>query len=176
VHVEAFGLKAGEAVGDGLKALAYGTKILQAFVDAKIFLYVVGAKFVVQEGGKLFVWLEEGVFELGPEYVVAMIDALEGGVELAVQPFGHARAEDFGDFLTGRAPEADFAGALEDFADREVSLEDEVAAVFDPGQEVRSAQVHGDALPPGELGAEHEGSVLQSIANDLRAEAIGGGL
>ena len=176
MHVEALGLKFGEATGHNLEALPDGFEILQAFVDAEILLDVIGAELVPQEGRKLFVLLDERVFKVGAENMVAVVDAVQDGLKLAVQPFAHPRAEDFRDFSSGHAPETDIAGAFEDFADREVSFEDEVPAVFDLGQSVKAAQVHCQPLALGKLGSEHQRAVLEPILNDLSAEPIGGGL
>ncbi len=54
VHVEPFGLKAGKAVGNNLKALAHGFEILDPFFQSQI-SEVVGAELVAQEGGELLV-------------------------------------------------------------------------------------------------------------------------
>jgi hypothetical protein len=41
----------------------------------------------------------------------------------------HAGAEDLGDLVGAQPPQAEFAAAFEQLVDREVALEDEVAAI-----------------------------------------------
>ena len=137
---------------------------------------IIRTEFVAQEQGKLLVLFEEGVFAVGAENMVAVFDALQNGVEFAARPFAQAYAEDFGDLLGCHAPQPDFAGAFEDFSDREVTLKNEIATVFDLGQGIKPAQVHLGAFAPGELWTEHKGPILQALADDLRAEAIRGSL
>ena len=175
VHVEPFGLKAGKAIGNDLKALAHGFEILQSFFQTQIF-QVIGAEFIAQESGEFFILFDERVFEVGAKDVMAVIDAFQGAVKLAAHPLGHALAEDLGDFTGGHAPEAHVAGAFEDFADWEVTLEDEVSAIFGLGKEVRTAQVDGAALVAGELWSKHECPVLEPITDNLGIEPIRGGL
>jgi len=175
MHVEPFGLKGGVVVRDCLKTLPHGVEMFQAFFEAKIG-HVVRAELVAQESGELLVLFEEGILKVGAENVVAVLDPIEDGVKLAAKPFGQAYAENLGDLLAGHALETDFAGAFEDFADREVLLENEVATVFNLGQGVGPAHVHLLALAAGELGAEHKGPILQTLADDLGAEPIGGSL
>ena len=94
MHVEAFGLKAGKTVGNGLKSLAHSIEILQAFFQAQI-AEIVRAEFVSQEGGKLLILFDKGVFKVGTKYVMAVIDPFQGGVKLAAEPLCQALAEDF---------------------------------------------------------------------------------
>ena len=56
--------------------------MLQAFLQPEVG-EVVGAELVAQEGGELLVLLEEGVFPVGAEDVMAVLDLLQGGVQLA---------------------------------------------------------------------------------------------
>ena len=65
-------------------------------------------------------------------------------------------------------PQTELAAAFEQFVDRKVPLEDEVAAVFDLGDRVEARQVEPGALFGGELRAQDQ--------RDLRAQPIGGGL
>src|SRR5208283_2806469 len=174
MHVEAFGLKAGKAIGDDLKALAYGVEIFQPFFQTQSSQFV-GAEFIAKESGKLFVLFDKRVFEVGAKDVMAVIDTFQGAVKLAAHALGQALAEDLGYFTSGHAPEAHVTGAFEDFADREVSLEDEVSAIFGLGKEVRPAQVHGVALPVGEFGTKDQRPILEPIADDLGTELISGG-
>src|SRR6267142_1279794 len=58
VDVEPLRLETGEAGGDGLEALANGIEMVQALLKTEVG-EVVGDQFVAQEGGELFVLLEE---------------------------------------------------------------------------------------------------------------------
>jgi hypothetical protein len=58
MDVQALGLEAGEAVGDGLEPLADGVEMIQSFLQAEV-AQVVGAEFIAQKAGELLVLLEE---------------------------------------------------------------------------------------------------------------------
>lgn len=60
---------------------------------------------VAQEGGELFVVLDKGVLEIGPEYMMAMLDLLQRGVGFALQLPGDTAAEDFADPIGGDPPQ-----------------------------------------------------------------------
>src|SRR6516162_2966677 len=100
VDVEPLGLETGKPGGDGLEALADGVEMIQSFLEMEIG-EVVGDQLVAQEGGELFVLLEEGVFEVGAEDVMAVLDAIDHGGELAAHLAVQAGAEDIGDFVGG---------------------------------------------------------------------------
>jgi hypothetical protein len=123
-----------------------------------------------------FVLFKESIFPVGPKDVMPMLDLLQGGVQLAGQAAGDAGAEDFRDLLGGEAPQPQLAGALEEAMDGKVALEDEIPAVLDLTDGVEAPQVHGGSLPPGELGAQHQGPVFQALADHFRGEAVRGGL
>ena len=78
--------------------------------------------------------------------------------------------------LRGQAPQPELAAPLKDFVDGEVPFEDEVAAVLDLGDGVEARQVHAAALLLGELRSQDERPVVELLADDLRAEPVGGGL
>jgi len=137
VNVEPLCLETGKAGGDGLEALAHGLQMVQALLEAKIG-EIVGDQLVAQKGGELFVLLQEGVFEVGAEDMMAMFDAVDDGGELALHPAVDACAEDLGDLVGGQPPQADLAATLEQFVDREAALEDEVAAVLDLGDRIKT--------------------------------------
>jgi hypothetical protein len=77
------------------------------------------------------------VLELGTEDMVAVLDAVDDGGELATHPAVHTGAEDRGDLVAGEPPQTEFAAAFEQPVDGEVPLEDEVAAVFDLGDRIK---------------------------------------
>ena len=78
------------------------------------------------------------MLEVGTEDMVAVLDAVDDGGALAVHPAVNARAEDLGDLVGGQPPQAELAAAFEQLVDREVALEDEVAAVLDLGDRVKA--------------------------------------
>src|SRR5258708_9953491 len=65
---------------------------------------VVGDQLVAQEGGELFVLFEEGVLEVGAEDVMAVLNAIDDGGQLAADPAVQAGAEDLSDFVCSQAP------------------------------------------------------------------------
>jgi hypothetical protein len=73
VDVEALCLEFGEAVGDDLEFFANGIEVIESFLQAEV-AQVVGAEFVAQETGELFILLEEGVFPVRPENVMPVLD------------------------------------------------------------------------------------------------------
>ena len=62
---------------------------------------VVGDQLVAQEGGKLFVLLQKRVFEVGSQDVMAVLDAVDDGGQLAAHCAVQARAKDLGDLVVG---------------------------------------------------------------------------
>src|SRR4029077_8411398 len=99
---------------------------------------VVGDQLVAQEGRELFVLFEEGVLEVGAEDVMAALDAIDDGGELAANPAVQAGAEDLGDLVAGQPPQAELAAALEQLMDGKVALEDEVATILDLGDRIKA--------------------------------------
>src|SRR5258708_37495303 len=104
--------------------------MVQALVQPEIG-QIVGTDLIAQEGGELLVLLHEGMFEVGPEDMMPVLDLLQRGVELALQFLGDAYAEDLADLVRGQSPQPNLAGAFENAMDGEVALEDEIAAVLD---------------------------------------------
>src|SRR5437764_9847988 len=122
---------------DGLEALAHGVEMVQSLLETEIG-EVVGDQFVTQEGGELFVLLQEGVFEVGAEDMMAVLDAIDDGGQLAAHVAVQAHAEDLDDLVGGQPPQAELAAAFEQLVDGEVALEDEVAAILDLGDGVEA--------------------------------------
>jgi hypothetical protein len=67
---------------DGLELLADRLKVIQALLETEV-LEIVGAELVTQECGELLVLLQEGVLEVGAIDVMAMLDLVDDGRELA---------------------------------------------------------------------------------------------
>ena len=116
------------------------------------------------------------MLEIGAEDMVAVLGAVDDGGKFATHPAVHTCAEDCGDLVAGEPPQTELATAFEQFVDGKVPLEDEVAAVFDLGDRVEARQVEPGALLGGELGAQDQRPIVEPLADDLRAQPIGGGL
>src|SRR5207245_7613686 len=116
--------------------------MFEAFLEPEV-SEIVGAEFVAQEGGELLVLFEESIFPVGAEDMMAVLDLLQCGVELAWQAPGEAGAEDFRDLLSRKAPQPQLARALEEAMDGKVAFEDEIAAVLDLADGIEAPQVHG---------------------------------
>ena len=144
--------------------------MVQSLLEAEVG-EVVGDQLVAQEGGELFVLLEKGVLEVGAEDMMAVLDAIDDGGELAAHLAVQARAEDLGDLVGGQPPQAELAAAFEQFVDGKVALEDEVAAILDLGDRIKAREVELLALLGGELRPEDQGPVVEPLADDLRGSA-----
>src|SRR5437899_12181966 len=103
--------------------------MFEAFLEPEV-SEIVGAEFVAQEGGELLVLFEESIFPVGTEDMMAVLDLLQGGVELAWQAAGEAGAEDFRDLLRRKAPQSQLARALEEAMAGEAGFEDEIPAML----------------------------------------------
>ncbi len=68
---------------------------------------------VAQERRELFILLQEGVLEIGAEDMMAMLDLIDDGGELAARPAVKTGSEDRGNLVGGEPPQTKFATALE---------------------------------------------------------------
>jgi hypothetical protein len=125
VDIEPLRLEAGETVGDGLERLTDCIEMVQAFLETKV-AEVVGAEFVAQEGREFLILLEEGALEVGAEDMMAMLDLIDDGGELAAVPAVQAGAEDRGNLVGGEPPQAEFTTSLEQLVDGKVTLENKL--------------------------------------------------
>src|ERR1700730_18888418 len=139
--------------------------MVQSLFEAKVG-EIVGDQLVAQEGGKLFVLLQEGVLEVGAEDMMAVLDAVDDGGQLAAHPAVQTRAEDLGDLVGGQPPQTEFAAAFEEFVDGKVALEDEVAAVLDLGDRIKAGEIELLALLGGALRAQDQRPVVGPSARD----------
>src|ERR1700726_909845 len=103
MDIEPLRLEAGKAIGDGLETLADGIEMVQSLFEPEVG-EVVGDQLVAQEGGELFVLLQKRVFEIGAEDVMAVLDAIDAGGQLAAHCAVQARAKDLGDLVGGQPP------------------------------------------------------------------------
>src|SRR6516162_6857513 len=175
MNIEPLGLKASEAAGDDFERLADGIEIVQSLFEAEV-VEVVGAKLIAQERCEFFVLLQEGMLEVGAEDMMAMLNLVDDGGELAGQPAVQARAEYLGNLVGCQPPQSELPAALEQFVDGKVPFEYEVAAIFDLGYGIEARQLYPLALLDGELGPEDQGPIVEPFANDVGAQLVGGGL
>jgi hypothetical protein len=96
--------------------------MVQPFLETEIG-EVVGAQFVAQESREFLILFEEGALEVGAENMMAMLDLIDDGGELAAVPAMQAGAEDRGNFVGGEPPQAEFTTSLEQLVDGKVALE-----------------------------------------------------
>src|SRR5215831_12733241 len=108
--------------------------------------------------------------------MMAVLDLVDDGGELAGDLAVSSLAEDLGDLVGCEPPQSQLTAALEDLVDGEVPLEDEVAAVFDLRDRIEARQIDLLALLVGELRPQDEGPVVEPLADDGRAELVRGRL
>ena len=85
MDVKALSLEAGKTVRDGAESFAYCLQVIEPFLKAEV-TQIVGTKLVAQKAGELFILFEESIFPINPEDVVAVLDLIDDGRELAPQP------------------------------------------------------------------------------------------
>ena len=78
---------------------------------------IVGNQFVAQEPGKLFILFEEGVFPIGSEDVMSMLDLLDDRRQFAAQSLVEPDAEDLANAMGRQTPEPEFTASPEDLVD-----------------------------------------------------------
>jgi hypothetical protein len=81
--------------------------------------------------------------------------------------------EAIGHLVGGQAEQSHFAGLLKDLVDREMPLENEIAAVLNLVDGVSAAQVDGLAVFFRKLGAEKPTPVVQSFLDNGSAQPVG---
>src|SRR6202048_1627053 len=175
VDVEPLRLEAGKAIGDRLERRANSVEMVEPLAQAEV-AEVVGDDLVAQEGREFFVLLEEAALEVGAEDMVAVLDAVDDGGELAAHPAIDPGAEDRGDLVGGEPPQAELAAVLEQLVNGKMALEDEVAAILDLGDGVEARQVDPGALLARELRPENQRPVVKPPPDDVGAQPIGGRL
>ena len=65
---------------------------------------IIGGDFVAQKGRVLLVLLDPGVFPIGPEHVLAVLDGFHDGLQFAIDPIAMSTAECSPDALPGHPP------------------------------------------------------------------------
>src|SRR5260370_26637202 len=164
MDVEPVGLAIGETIRNDLESFAHGIEMIEPLLQAEI-AQIVGNQFVAQEQGKLLILFEEGVFPIGSEDVMSMLNLLDDRCQFAAQSLVEPDAEDLANAMGRQTPEAEFTASFKDLVDGEVAFEDEVAAVLDLRDCVKPRQDHLAAFLFGELRPQYEGPVVELRAD-----------
>src|ERR1700687_4986646 len=62
-----------------------GIQMIESFLQTEV-AQVIGAEFVAQEMGELFILFEKGVLPVSAEHMVAVLDLIDDGSEFSVEP------------------------------------------------------------------------------------------
>ncbi len=108
MDVEPVGLAIGETIRNDLESFAHGIEMIETLLQSEI-AQIVGNQFVAQEPGKLFILFEEGVFPIGPEDMMTVLDLLDDRRQFAAQSLVEPDAEDLADAMGRQPPEPEFA-------------------------------------------------------------------
>ena len=175
MHVEGLSLESAEAVRNLTENLTHPGEVIERFLQMKV-SEVVAAHFASEESEKLLVLFDKGVLEVGSQDVMTMLDSLQGRMHFALKPFLDALTEELRDFVSRQQQQSQFAGALKEVSDREVVLEDKVAAVLNLADGVEAMKVHRLSLVLREFRSQKESPVVEPLADELWAKPIGSGL
>ena len=104
MDVEPLGLAIGETISDDLESFAHSLQVMEPLLQSEI-AQIVGNQFVAQEPGKLFILLEEGVFPIGAEDMMTVLDLLDDRRQFAAQSLVEPDTEDFADAMGRQTPE-----------------------------------------------------------------------
>src|SRR6202008_2399412 len=105
-------------------------QMIQSLLETEV-VEVVGTEFVAQEHRELLILPENSIAKVGAEHVMAVLDLIDDGKELAPVVALKARAEHLGYLVRSQSPQAKLTASLEQFVDGKVALEDEIEAVLD---------------------------------------------
>ena len=136
-------------------------------------LQVITADLDSQKGLKFFILFNEGMFEVGAQDMMAMVNPFERGKELSFKMPGDALAEDLRDLLSRQFKQTEFAGAFEEFVDRERFAKDEVQTILHLAESIETVQVHGFTLSFGKLGTHEKCPVIKSLLKQFRGQTVG---
>ena len=175
MHVEGLSLESRVTVRNLTENLTHPGEVIERFLQMKV-SEVVAAHFASEESEKLLVLFDKGVLEVGSQDVMTMLDSLQGRVHFALKPFFDALTKELGDFVSGQKQKPQLAGALKEVSDREVVLEDKVAAVLNLTDGVEAMKVHRLSLMLREFRSQKKSPVVQPLANQIWAKPISSGL
>ena len=128
MNVEALGTEAREAIRNGLEPFADGPEMIEVAFFRPKSRRLLEQSSLHQVAGEFFVLFEKGVFPVGAEDVMAVLDLVDDGGEFPVQSLVEADTEDLADAVGGQTPQDDFAASLEDLVNGEVAFENEIPA------------------------------------------------
>lgn len=175
VDVEHGCLKVSKPVIHRMEGLFHLGQTLQRLFEVKV-RKVVAAGFNPEERAELLVLLDEGMLAVCPEYVMALLDAIERRMELAVEASGHAVPEELGDGIGSNGCEGQFAGTFKQTINGEVTTEDHSAAPLDLGDTVIPVQAHAGRFLFRKLRPEKERPVLDALPDTFGGESAAGTL
>ena len=107
MDVEPLGLAIGKTIRNDLESLADGIEMIEPLLQSEI-AQIVGNQFIAQEPGELFILLEEGVFPIGSEDVMPMLDLLDDRRQFATQSFVEPDTKDLADTMGRQTPQPEF--------------------------------------------------------------------
>src|SRR5437660_11614358 len=96
---------------------------------------------------------------------MAVFDLIDHGSQFAAQTLTQPHTEDLADAIGCQAPEPDFTASLGELVDREMTFENEIAAVFNLRNGVETRQGHLSPFPVGEVGFKDQVSVMEMSAD-----------
>src|ERR1700724_723746 len=102
--------------------------------------------------------------------MMTMFNLIDDGAQFTAQSLMESYTKEFRDPVGSQSPKADLAAAFENLMDREVALEDEVAAVLYLPDGVKARQVDLFALPLGKLWSQDQRPVVELLLNDRSEE------
>ena len=176
MDVERGGLEPGEAIGHCGEGLAYHVEVVEATCRSPKSVSRLLKTFEPQKRGAFIVHPEHGALGAGAEDVVAMLDVLQERLQFAAEPFGEPEPEDLRDFSERQPKQADEQERSKSLWIGRMATKDEVPAVLDLLKRVMPTEVDRGTIFLGKFRADGPGPVLEALANDRRAEAVGGGL
>jgi hypothetical protein len=120
--------------------------------------------------------LQKGILPVSTEDMMTMFNLIDDGAQFTTQSLMESYTKEFRDPVGSQSPKADLAAALENLMDREVALEDEVAAVLYLPEGVKAREVDLIALGWGKLRSQDQCPVVELLLNDLGTKPVGGSL
>src|SRR6202165_898204 len=99
--------------------------------------------------------------------MMTMFHLIDDGAQFTAQSLMESYTKELRDPVGSQSPKADLAAAFENLMDREVALEDEVAAVLYLPDGVKARQVDLIALGAGEIRSQDQCPVVELLMNDL---------
>lgn len=172
VDLKGFRLKGGEAVDNGQEFGAYGCQMLDSLFEEEV-LQVIATDLDSQEGLKFFILFDKGMFEVGAQDMVAMVDPFEGGMELSLKMPGGALAEDLRDLFRGQFKETEFAGAFEEFVDGKGFAKDKIQTILHLAEGIETAEIDGLTFSFGELGTQKKGPIVETLLQQFGGKTVG---